>query len=76
MEIKKFNENWENNSVNERRELTTKQKLMDILGMIDDGWSMEEVANIILNCVKGDIDLSAYTGYNGTEMSQESEYTK
>jgi hypothetical protein len=34
------------------------------------------VANIILNAVKGKLDLSAYTGFNGNELSKETQYTK
>jgi hypothetical protein len=55
---------------------TPKVQLMDILDMLNDGWSKDEVANIILNAVKGKLDLSAYTGFNGTELSKETQYTK
>ena len=62
--------------LNEASNLTTKQQLMDVLNMLSDGWSTEEVANIILNAAKGKLDLSAYTGFNGTELSKETSYTK
>jgi hypothetical protein len=62
--------------LNEASKMTAKQQLMDILDMLNDGWSKDEVANIILNATKGKLDLGAYTGFNGTEMSKPTQYTK
>jgi len=56
--------------------ITQKDLLIDILHMTNEGWTEEEVANIILNCNKGKINLDDYTGFNGHEMSQETKYTK
>jgi hypothetical protein len=64
-----------NESLNEAK-FTPKQGLMEILDMLNDGWTKDEVANIILNATKGKLDLNAYTGFNGNELSKESQYTK
>ena len=64
-----------NENLNEAK-FTPKQGLMEILDMLNDGWTKDEVANIILNATKGKLDLSAYTGFNGNELSKESQYTK
>ena len=57
-------------------EINQKDMLIDILYMLNEGWTEEEVANIILNCNKGNINLDDYSGFNGTEMSKETEYTE
>ena len=58
------------------KENNTKQHLIDILSMSDEGWSFEEVANILLNCNKGKIKTEDYSGFNGAELSKETKYTK
>jgi len=68
-------ESFLNENLNEAK-FTPKVQLMDILDMLNDGWSKDEVANIILNATKGKLDLSAYTGFNGNDLSKESQYTK
>ena len=56
--------------------MNKKNQLMDILDMLSDGWTADEVANIILNATKGNLNLDEYTGFNGYELSKESIYTK
>jgi hypothetical protein len=65
-----------NENLDEASKASPKVQLLDILDMMSDGWSKEEVANIILNAVKGKLNLSAYDGFNGNDLSKETQYTK
>ena len=72
--IDNFNDFLNEEEVNEG--VKPKAHLVDILNMINGGWSPEEVANILLNCTKGKLNTDLYTGFNGEELSKETKYTK